>query len=207
MSNGYGRIIGAQINSMRHSFGALVGLAEGMLCDGVLSDDEVKHLEKWFRDNEQLQYAWPGDVVYDRVKEVLKDGVVTEDERNHLVKILRDLIGTPNAELEAKSTCVTELAYDTADRIDFPENHFCLTGEFVHGPRSTCERDIKDHGGIVVKAVSKKLNYLVIGSLGSMEWKHGSFGSKIDRAMKYKRERIPIVIIKEDFWREALRRL
>jgi hypothetical protein len=91
MSNGYGRIIGAQVNAMRHSLGSLVGLAQGMLCDGELSDKEIDALKRWCSENQQLCYSWPGDVIYDKVTEVLKDGIVTEEERAHLIEVLQKM--------------------------------------------------------------------------------------------------------------------
>lgn len=69
---------------------------------------------------------------------------------------------------------------------------FCLTGDFVYGPRRFCEERIKTLRGTVLSNVTKKLRYLVIGSLGSPEWKHGSFGLKVEKAMKYKRDGMPI---------------
>jgi hypothetical protein len=202
----YGRLIGAQINAMRHSLGALVGIAQGLLCDGVLTDDEVRFLKKWFTENEELCYAFPGDVVYNKVKEILSDGVVTEAEREHLIKVLRDLIGAPETDLAAAAR-VIEPAYDQLDRIDFAEKYFLLTGEFIHGPRKHCETVIKERGGLISKSVNKRLNYLIIGSLGSVEWKHGSFGTKIEKVMQYKREQVPIYVVKEAVWREALKHL
>jgi hypothetical protein len=44
----------------------------------------------------------------------------------------------------------------------------------------------------------------VVGSLGSQEWKHGSFGTKIDRAMELKQQGAPIAVVKEDHWAAAL---
>lgn len=205
MSNDYRRIIGAELNAMRHSLGALVGIAQGLLCDGILTDDEILYLRKWLTENERLCYGFPGDVIYDQVKGVLADGVVTEDERSHLIKILNNLIGAPETAVAAAAR-VTELAYDDVTSIDFGNKLFCLTGDFVHGPRPKCEADIRERGGLTSSNVTQKLSYLVIGSLGSVEWKHGSFGLKIEKAMQYKQKRRPIYVIKETIWRQALAR-
>lgn len=203
VTTSYGRMIGAQINAMRRSMGSLVGIAEGMLCDGSLTDDEIRHLRTWFINNEQLSSAWPGNVIYDKVKEVLRDGIVTEEERAHLVKVLTDLIGTSTHDLKL-ATPVTSLAYDPVDRIAFPNKRFCLTGDFIHGPRKTCELEIEERGGLTSSSVTKTLYYLIIGSLGSIEWKHGSFGLKIEKAMQYKRDGNPLIIAQETIWRTAL---
>jgi NAD-dependent DNA ligase len=204
MNSEYGRIIGAQTNAMRHSLGALVGIAQGLLCDGVLSDVEIQYLRNWFTQNEQLAYAFPGDVIYDRVKEALTDGIIADGERTYLITVLRDLVGRPDQDL-ADRTRVTELAYDSVERVEFPGKKFCVTGDFIHGPRKLCESEIAQRNGLVAKSVTKKLDYLVIGKLGSIEWKNGSFGIKIEMAKKYKKTGCPILIVSEECWIASLK--
>ena len=197
MADGYPRMIGAQINGMRRSLGALIGIAQGMLCDGNLSDEEIRHLKKWLDDSPQLQYAFPGDVVYDKISEVLKDGKVTEEERAHLVTQLQALTGQTDTDLSGAAQ-VTEMVPYSLEKVDFLKQRFCFTGEFVHGSRTMCESEIIKREGFISNSVTMKLNYLVIGSLGSVEWKNGSFGNKIDVAMKYKTQKgLPIFIVRE----------
>lgn len=206
MADDYRRTIARYINDTRRSLGALVGIAQGLLCDEVLSDKEIHFLKNWFNENDEICQSFPCDVIHLKVKEVLQDGIITEEERDHLVKVLRDLIGAPETDLAAAAR-VTELAYDRVERVAFPENRFCLTGDFVHGPRNKCETDIRERGGNISASVTKKLNYLIIGSLGSVEWKHGSFGTKVEKAMEYKRANVPIVVVQEGVWRECLKGL
>lgn len=79
-----------------------------------------------------------------------------------------------------------------------------LTGNFVYAPKSACEEAVVKRGGFVKASVSKKVRYLVVGSLGSPEWKHGSYGTKIERAMQLKRDGGLILLVKEDAWAAAL---
>lgn len=137
------------------------------------------------------------------MKAVLADGIVTEPEREYLVQTLQKLIGGTLEEL-ASSTHVTQLVFDDVAKLDFPGATFCLTGDFVYAPRDVCTREIKDRGGVVKSSVSKKLHYLVVGGLGSPEWKHGSFGTKIEQAMRLKREGTGILIVHEDIWAGSL---
>jgi hypothetical protein len=62
---------------MRHSLGAPVGIVQGLLCDGVLSDNEIQYLRRWFTENEQLCDAFPGDVIHEKVNAILRDGIIT----------------------------------------------------------------------------------------------------------------------------------
>ena len=89
--------------------------------------------------------------------------------------------------------------------LEYPGFRFCLTGDFVYGLRDLCAAEIEKRGGIVGNSITKTLSYLVVGSLGSPEWKHGSFGTKIDKAIKYKRDGCSIFIVREECWASSLK--
>lgn len=203
MTNFFTRQAAAYRNDMNRSLGALLGITQGLLSDRHLSDQEIKFLNDWLNANEVIATAWPGDVVHSRVKMALADGVISEAERAHLVDTLQKLIGGTLDELAA-STHVTQLAFDDVPCIDFPGALFCLTGDFVFAPRNVCEAAIAKRGGAVSKSVTKKLRYLVVGGLGSTEWKHGSFGTKLEKAIRYKRDGVGILIVHEDRWASSL---
>jgi NAD-dependent DNA ligase len=203
VTNFFARQGAAYANDMKRSLGALVGIAQGVLCDGKLADEEIRFLNDWLTANEAIAASWPGDVLHQRIRAVLEDGIVTEFERAHLVETLQQLIGGALNEL-ATSTHVTQLALDDVPRVEFIGAWFCLTGEFVFAPREKCVAAIEQRGGIISAGVVKKLRYLIIGGLGSPEWKHGSFGKKIEQAIRYKREGVPILIVHEDRWASSL---
>lgn len=203
MEDFFARRAAAYTNELKRSCGALVGIAQGILCDRRLVDEEIKFLDRWLAENDAISTRWPGDVIHQRVRAALADGVVTEDERNHLVSTLQQLIGGALEDL-ATSTHVTSLAFDDVSRLDIPGSIFCLTGEFVFAPRSVCEDEIERRGGIISGSVTKKLRYLVVGGLGSAEWKHGSFGTKIEKAIQNRRDGLPVQIVREDRWASSL---
>lgn len=193
----------AAINDLRRSASALVGIAQGLLCDGELSDGEISFLRDWLEKNQAIAKTWPGDVIYARVRSVLEDGVVTEEERQYLIATLQQLVGGASEDL-AEPEHVTELALDRSAPIKFQNSLFCLTGEFVFAPRKLCEQTITKRGGLVSNSVTKKVTYVVVGGLGSREWKHGSYGEKIEKAIAYKKKGLPIFIVHEDQWANAL---
>lgn len=203
MANDFGRRAKAYENEYRQSFSQLLGIATGLLADRHLHDSEVSFLNEWLQNHQELALTWPGDVVHSRIKHVLADGLITDDERAHLVTTLQELIGGRLEELAA-STHVSQLALDDVKAVTFPGFAFCLTGDFVYAPRSVCEREIEARGGVVGKGVTKSLHYLVVGGLGSPEWKHGSFGTKIEKAIHYKKSGVPLFIIHEDAWASCL---
>ena len=59
-------------------------------------------------------------------------------------------------------------------------------------------------GGICKADVVMSLDYLVIGMMGNEDWRHSSFGSKIEKAMKFNDGGCSIAIISEDAWANAL---
>ncbi len=204
MTEFFARQGAAYINELNRSLAGLLGIATGLLADRELQDVEIRFLKDWLDQNSAIASAWPGDVVYSRVSEALADGRVTEEERAHLVQTLQQLIGGTLNELAASTHTTQMLSYDTAP-VEFSQAMFCLTGDFAFAPRSRCEQEIVTRGGIVKSSVSKKLRYLVVGGLGSTEWKHGSFGTKIERAMELKRGGAVIVFVHEDHWTKCLR--
>jgi NAD-dependent DNA ligase len=204
MTNPFARQRVKYVNDLKRCFGALVGIAQGLICDGRLTDQEIYFLDEWLKQNDEIAVAWPGNIIQQKVKAALEDGIITEVERSHLLVTLQELIGG-TAESLAAPTHVTQLAFDNVKACEFPGMLFCLTGDFVYGPRESCEVEIEKRGGLSAKNVTKALRYLVIGDRGSPEWKHGSFGTKIEKAQKYKRDGVPILIIREECWVSSLR--
>lgn len=203
MANFFTRQSAAFRNDLNRSLGALVGIAQGLVCDRQLNDREIVFLSDWLTANESLALSWPGDVVHARIKAVLADGVVTEKERAYLLDTLHKVIGGTLDELDATSH-VSELMFDETPVVEFAGRVFCLTGDFVFAPRAVCAEAIERRGGLVTPGVSKKLHYLIVGGLGSPEWKHGSFGTKIEKAMELKREGVNLIVVHEDRWANAL---
>ena len=190
-------------NDKARSCGALLGIVQGILADGELNDTEVHYLRSWLENNPTVGLEWPGNALVAAIDRALSDNHLSADEREHLIDVLQRLIGGTLEEL-AESTHVTELALDEVEAVTFEQRTFCLTGEFCFGTRAQCERAIQERGGLVTRSITKKLHYLVVGGLGSVEWKHGSFGTKIHKAMQYKLEGLPILIVHEDPFAAAL---
>lgn len=174
MSNFFARQGAAYRNDLNRSLGALLGIAQGLLCDANLCDQEIRFLNDWLAENEAIASSWPGDVLAARMREVLGDGVVTSEERDYLSGTLQQLIGGALDELPS-ATHVSQLAIDQDAEVKIRGSLFCLTGDFLFAPRNYCEETIVKRGGSVNGTVTKRIHYLVVGGLGSKEWKHGSF--------------------------------
>ena len=202
MTNIYARQAASFRNELRTTCAALMGIVQGLLADSRLNDQEIVFLRDWLRGAESVSLTWPGSLIYAQAEEILSDGQVTEAEREQLAETLRQLLGGRLDEI-AEAGYVSELPLDRVQQVDVTGKQFCFTGDFVFGPRSTCEEAIERRGGMV-GTLTKKLDYLVVGGLGSHEWKHGSFGTKIAKAVLYRDGGCPIKIVHEDVWASSL---
>jgi NAD-dependent DNA ligase len=203
MSHDWARQGAIYRSEFNQSLAQLVGVATGLIADRVLADAEIYLLRDWIATHDAVAYDWPGNIIRDKVQGVLADGVITDAERTHLLKTLDDLVGC-KPETVAAATHVNELAFDDVQEMTFSGRGFCLTGDFIYGPREVCEGACAMRGGIVKSSPSKKTHYVVVGSLGSPAWKFGSFGTKIQKAIELKQAGAPLLIVREDVWSSAL---
>lgn len=195
------RATGARL--LRRSCDALLGICSGLLADGVLNDAEIVFLRTWLAENEELCNTWPGELVFCRVAEVLADGVVTEDEREHLLTTLLALVGGNFSEDGAIPAGATSLPVEPDAMVGIAGRSFCFTGQFIFGTRAACERAVMQRGG-EVSSVKQSLDYLVIGDMASRDWRHQSFGAKIEEAMNLKAMGHAVSIVSEGQWVRAL---
>jgi NAD-dependent DNA ligase len=185
--------------TLKQSLGELLGLARGLMADQELTDSEIHFLHEWLEDRHSITSSFPGNVIHERIKEVLEDGVVTEEERSHLVETLNMLIEDRLEDL-ADQVDLTELWFDDVGLIDFSKTRFCLTGNFVYGPSDVCKVAIEQRGGTVAPSVSDEAQYLVVGGLGLDEWRTGGLGAEIESAMRLRAKGKSVKIIPEDSW-------
>ena len=189
---------------LKRSCESLLGVCSGIMADGELNDQEIRYLDTWLSDNQELTSTWPGEVIYSRIKVILTDNKITEDERDHLKQTLSDLIGGTLQETGAASGASTSLPVDDIDSIEIEDNIFCFTGNFLYGTRNACELAITERGGKAIPRIRKDLNYLVIGTMASKDWANTSHGRKIEKAIEFKKDNCPIYIIEEKQWVESL---
>ena len=184
---------------LKQSLGELLGLARGLMADQELTDSEIHFLHEWLEDRHSITSSFPGNVIQERIKDVLEDSVVTEEERSHLVDTLNMLIEDRLEDL-AEQVDLTELWFDDVGLIDFNKARFCLTGNFVYGPEDVCKTAIEQRGGIVTPSVGDESHFLVVGGLGVDEWRSGGLGAEIESAMRLRATGKSVKIIPEDSW-------
>lgn len=186
----------------------LNGLVHGIMADGQLSDGEISALRLWLDSNDFLQGTYPFDELYSMLHSIMADKIITEDERNSLMAFMSCIIDfKDSANLVESDYTILREKYSVSGicsfcpEIEFAGHTFCFTGESYRSTRSEMKAEIERLGGTFRTAVSKKLDYLVVGNAGNPCWAYSCYGRKIEEAMAYRKAGAHVLIINEtDFW-------
>jgi NAD-dependent DNA ligase len=197
----------AALRSIAHrnltkSMQTLLGICTGIAADNHINDHEVHFLKSWLIENESITDKWPWSVIAGRVSQILRDGIISEEERDHLLQTLKEITGNYFTDTGSEQAEITGIPFDTTPLI-FSQKVFCFTGSFIFGTRNECRRITEKMGAVTVDTMTKKVDYLVIGAIGSPDWVHESFGHKIANAMQLKSKNHPVAIVAEKHWNNA----
>lgn len=186
---------------------ALHGVMEGALIDGVLGDDEIRNINEWLNDHDDLTGLYPYDELQSMMTSILKDGVIDDTERKTLMRFFIEFSNESVTNLtkeqikELKSEIRIEGICAVAPEITFDSTTFCFTGESKKASRDDFRNIIESLKCRSVQNVSKKVNYLIVGNEGSPYWKFSCYGRKIQNAIDLRKEGHQIQIVNElDFW-------
>jgi NAD-dependent DNA ligase len=179
----------------------LIGLCRGVLADGTITDGEAKFLLQFLEANRDTALRWPCNDLFRRLREMLVDKTLDADEQAELLDLLLDITGggLPIDERIASMSSSLPLCSPPPDVV-FADRAFCLTGKFVFGSRKQCETALTNHGGSTQSSPTKTTAFLIIGSIGSREWIHSTYGRKIEKAVALRAEGNPIRIVSESHW-------
>lgn len=204
-SENMGKNIAVNQRNVTKALNTLMGIVNGIVCDDVLHETEVHYLSTWLKENEDVSKKYPGNVICRRVYEVLQDGVVTLQEREHLLRELKILAGNDFTNTGAALPESIHSVFDDDPMVIFQGNVFVLTGEFLYGTRDFCSQAIAKRGGLAEANVTKRTNYLVVGSISSPDWIVANFGRKIQKAAEMAESgEYEIAIVREADWAMAL---
>lgn len=180
----------------------LIGLSKGLLADGKIDPAEGHVLYQWLI---QAQASTNHPVIVNllsRINEMLSDEALDAEEATELFSILQQVAGKPSVFGEVAKTASLPLCRPAPDVI-FNDRTFLFTGTCAFGTRKQCQDATERLGGICVKGVIKSLDYLVLGAYVTDSWAHETFGRKIEKAMQYRNEGVPLAIISEEHWANA----
>lgn len=135
----------------------------------------------------------------ERVSALLQDGLLDEEESKELLALLQRINGDQSEIGELAKTTGLPLD-DPPPGISFPQHTFLFTGTFVYGTRKQCQAAVESLGALNASSVTKGLNYLVLGTYVTDSWAHETYGRKIEKAMSYRSDGVPIAIVSESHW-------
>ena len=183
----------------------LIGVCGGIAADGIVNKDEAAFLTAWLAEHREVCSIFPGAILAERLASIMADGTISEDELKDLLQTLQQISGNHFIETGAAAPESPAIQADTPDVIEFAGRRFCLTGKFVFGSRTTCEDATTKLGAACSSDVTLQTDYLVIGALVSPDWKHETYGRKIERAMSLRADgcRKPVIITEEQ-WAVAI---
>lgn len=184
----------------------LVGLCRGLLSDGAVTSQEADFLRDWIERHAANAGEYPFNVLYRQLQAALADGVLDEDEERDLLASLSALVGGEASGVHDTSASLSSVlpVCSPAPTVLFPGSIFVVTGTFAYGPRRQVVEAIESRAGVASANISKKVNFLVIGEVGSQAWRHSSYGRKIESAVELRESGVPIRIISEPHWFASL---
>ena len=165
------------------SLQVLNGILDGIVCNQKVNQKEIDSLNIWLKQNDYLKDVYPYDKILLEVSKVLEDGVITAEESNYILSIFNEIVHPD---------------FNNNENIDFNGKTFCLTGEFKTATKQEISKRLQDLGAIEKTGVSSKLNYLIIGGVGSDAWKFGKIGGKQAKAQELNEKGASIKIIDEN---------
>lgn len=167
-----------------------MAILEGISCDEVINDDEIMELNKWMKENEQFKGTYPFNRILNKLEKIIIDKQISTIVTDELLYYIKNFF---KPEL------------DQGDLFDVKNKVICLTGNFCFGERSQLEKLIVLKQGIISKSVTKKVDYLVLGSKGSAGYKYVKYGAKTNKALTMKSEGHKIELISEARLMEVLK--
>lgn len=180
-----------------------MGLCQGVIADGVISQDEITYIARWLESHPDSWGSWPVSTIISRLNSILSDEIYSEDEERDLLELMTSICRVSNANEALAMSSDLPLSYP-APPVNVEGYTFCLTGTFEFGTRMAVINELEKRGGIMLNGIRKDLDYLIVGSIASRDWKHSSFGNKILQAVEYREKGLPVHIISEQHWALAL---
>ncbi|MBE6984871.1 MAG: NAD-dependent DNA ligase [Ruminococcaceae bacterium] len=202
---------GLYFNLVTSKIQKLEGMLQGMLSDGAISDSELKQLNDWLNENDDLSGTYPFDEIYSLLLCAKEDGVISDDERNMLKAFFANFVDTRESynihEDEVKKLqeeyCVNGICA-ICPEITFENKNFCFTGESKRAERYEIAALVEKKGAHFFNGVSRKIDYLVVGGNGNPCWAFSCYGRKVEQAMQLRKQGYKIIIVHEnDFWDEV----
>lgn len=196
----YGEGTASEIDGLTNQ---LLGFIKGVTADDTVNRQEVMALKAMLDKSPELIEQWPGDLIDQRLKDILADDIITDEEARDLYNMLAKIAAQTFHETGLATGMATQYLSDDPDEIDLNGCLVCFTGQFLSGSRSKQERIAAELGATPQKTVTQKTDCLVLGTLASRDWKFTSYGRKIQTVLENRKKGSKTLIISEHCWRRV----
>ena len=177
----------------------LIGLSKGIEADGVVNQAEAEFLLTWLIQSRQASDNPVIHNLLEKVTAMLEDGELDADESTELLSILHRITGEKSEVGELAKVSSLPINHPLPP-VTFENRSFLFTGTCAFGTRKQCQEATEALGGINVSRVTKSLDYLVLGTYVTDSWAHETYGRKIEKAIEYRGNGVPLIIITEEHW-------
>lgn len=202
---------GEYYDDITHDIQQLHGIMHGIMADWRVSMDEARGLQEWVNNHSHLKGSYPYDELESLLDAILADGAINASEQGMLKAFFEDFFeysfanrvrsegeriraGLPK-EVSVPGICAT------CPEVTFEGRVFTFTGTLSRATRDQIVEKITNLGATFSAGVSPKTQYLVIGAGGNQCWAFACYGRKVEKAMGLRKAGVPIVIVHEnDFW-------
>lgn len=162
----------------------LVDLARSTLLDGVVSTEEAMALQCYIATSEELASDPTVSSLSMLIQAAIVDGELNAAEQAEIGRSLTHLVDPSSV---GGVPC----------EIRFDGTSFCLTGNFEHGSKDMVSEFITSLGGVMLKSVTKKCDYVVIGDCDCEAYSYGTYGTKVEKAMEWQAKGVDVKIVRE----------
>jgi hypothetical protein len=188
-----------------HAVQELHGILHGVVADITINEKELRGLQDWLGDYEDLRAVWPITEIESVVTKVLADGRIEDAEHRMMLHYFSEFAGNPAIKRALPAMLPTDLTVEgvcaVAPQIEFAGRVFCFTGVSSRGPRKLFAETVAQRNGIFVDVIRNDLDFLVIGDEGNPCWAFSCYGRKVERAVEMRRTGHRLLMIHEsDFW-------
>ncbi|QUX92631.1 hypothetical protein CYL31_15035 [Marinomonas sp. A3A] len=177
-----------------------LGLISGIVSDDQINEDEFAYLIEWLNQHADLIEDATVKSVVEKMIEFSKLEQITPSDEEALVSFLKQTAGIRFLETGAVDVHPMDHIADSIEFMNHERAAICFTGVFNTGTRKEVEAIAIKLGATPRKDPSKSIHYVVIGSQVSPDWKHTSFGRKIQKAIELRDVGHPLIILTEQEW-------
>jgi NAD-dependent DNA ligase len=184
----------------------LHGLMGGIVADGEITEAELRGLADWLYEHEHLRTCWPYEEVESVITTMLRDKTILASNHELLLNFFSEFTGVSGNGVDGTSHKVltSPAVCAVCPEVTFKGKVFGFTGSSAKYSRDEFKEIVEGLGGSVAQAVSKKLDYLIIGADGNPCWAYACYGRKVEVAVALRKAGARILLVHEHDFHDAV---